>query len=101
MLPKVKKDRLHDLLEQGVYDVETYRQRMSLLEGKISDLQAQEDNIKAKIAKASKQDKRALAAKIRSALDVYHTSDAMRRNILLKSIVDHATYFKGKKIRPQ
>lgn len=95
-----QKDRLHDLLEQGVYDVETYRQRMSLLEGKISDLQTQEDNIKAKIAKASKQDKRALAAKIRSALDVYHTSDAMRRNMLLKSIVDHATYFKAKKSAP-
>ncbi len=96
-----QKDNLHNLLEQGIYDVETYRSRMKAVTDKLEKLDHQEQRAVEELEKHRSADKDALAEKITYALDVYHTLDAAGRNRALKSVIDHIIYYKLKKTKPR
>ena len=96
-----QKDRLHNLLEQGVYDVETYRERMQALTGKLNQLAAQERSAAAELAKHASPDREALAGHITNALDVYNGLDPAGRNKVLKAFIAHIKYYKVKKSKEQ
>lgn len=97
----LQKGKLHDLLEQGVYDVATYRERMQAISDKLTALEEQEQTAKEIILKSQNEDKKQLVAKIKSVLSVYDTADAKERNKLLKSVVEYIKYDKPKKTKPQ
>ncbi len=92
-----QKDNLHNLLEQGTYDVVTYRERMKVISDKLDELADQEQAAKLDIEKHQTTDKTALADKITYALEVYNACGPAERNRLLKSFVDHIVYSKEKK----
>lgn len=96
-----QKNRLHDLLEQEVYDIATYRERMEALSQKITASQEREATQEKKIRAARKIDKQALARQIRTVLDAYSAADARHRNMLLKSVLESVEYYKAKKTPPQ
>lgn len=94
---KGQKDKLHDLLEQGVYTVEVFAERQAVLAEKISDA--------ARIL-ANLQDKGApkympiaeLAPAIRHVLDAYDTApSALEKNALLRSVISKVEYAKTKR----
>jgi DNA invertase Pin-like site-specific DNA recombinase len=95
-----QKDNVHNLLEQGEYDVETYRERMKVLTDRLTELSAQEQSALADIEKHRCMDPAELAAKIKNALDVYDSCDAAGRNRILKAFIDHIDYYKEKKSKP-
>ena len=86
--------KIHELLEQGVYDVNTFIERRDSLNERTEALKkhiiAEQDRRQAvldtDLGKASE--------KIHSVLDVYEASDPATKNELLRSIVDYVIYNK-------
>lgn len=95
-----QKGRLYDLLEQGVYDVTTFRERMEKVKGKLSQLEKEDAALQRSIRDAQQADPVALAARIKAVLDAYAKSDATHRNALLHSVIDVVWYTKAKKTKP-
>lgn len=95
-----QKDRLHELLEMGEYDLPTYRERMGVVKGKITDLESRVAETRKKIEKAKGYDPTIQAQKIRTVLDAYKSSDAAGRNALLRTVISRIIYQKEKKTKP-
>ncbi|MDD4601310.1 hypothetical protein SDC9_08918 [bioreactor metagenome] len=94
-----QKDTLYDLLEKGIYDRETYLDRFKKLTTRI--LQATTAIIEAEgFLRDELQRKTAhkdIIPKTKKLLDVYkEKSDPAAKNIMLKSVLDYATYRKEK-----
>ena len=97
---EVQKGRLYDLLEQGVYDVATFRERMEKVKARISFLERESSSLQRTIQAARQLDPQILAARIRAVLDAYQESDPAHRNALLRSVFDVVWYTKEKKTKP-
>lgn len=93
---KSQKDKLHDLLEQGVYDTNTFMERRKKVSARIQELSDALEDLKKKkeTQKAINYDK--TIEKITTALNAFETADASKRNQLLKGIIHNATYLKEK-----
>lgn len=94
-----QKNNLHDLLERGIYDVDTYLERSQILAQRIDDAKinitkAEEDlKLEEKRIKAKKD----IIPKVEKVLELYpKTSDPGKKNQLLKSVLDYAIYLKDK-----
>lgn len=94
---QAQRERLHDLLEQGVYDIPTFQERYGFLTQRLDKLTKTVQNQEKAIEAAKGEDRRKMAQKIRSVLAVYTTSDAQTRNQLLKTLITHVVYNKPKK----
>lgn len=97
-----QKNNLHDLLERGIYDVNTYLERSQAVAQRIEDTKSNITNT----TKALKlEEKNILAQKeiiptVKKVLDLYDkTDDAEEKNNLLKSVLDKAVYNKEKEQR--
>lgn len=97
---EAQRARLYDLLEQGVYDVPTFRERMGKSRQRISALEKELTELRRSINNAQMANPAALAAKIKAVLDAYDQSDASHRNALLHSVLDTVWYSKKKKTKP-
>lgn len=89
--------RLHDLLEQGVYDVETFSERRQQLLGRISALEDERKNL----VPPKQLDLEAMRRQIEKVMEVYPNSDSDTQNHLLKSIVEKVVYHKEKGAKPK
>ena len=110
-LPKLEKElnklrgqtnRLHDLLEQGVYSIDTFLQRSNLLSKEISVLEAEILELKHNITEEEKllANKTQLLPKIQHVLDVYPTcTTAEEKNNLLKTVLQKVIYTKEKRFK--
>lgn len=89
--------RLHDLLEQQVYDVSTFMERRSTLTKKIEKLEASRESFR-------KQEKRlnipAMIQRIELVLTQYRDSSPQVQNELLKSVIEKVIYHKEKGAKP-
>lgn len=85
-------DRLFDLLEQGVYDVGTFRQRRSDIEARMRALDASLASLEAPPAPDPIE---ALIPQIRTVLAAYDASASpAERLALFRSVLDHVSYTK-------
>lgn len=94
-----QKNRLHDLLEQGIYDTQTFLERSNILGQRLEATQQtiQEASARLEAEKTRKTAQNFLVPQVENILDVYYkTDDPAKKNILLKSVLDHATYRKEK-----
>lgn len=95
-----QKEKLYELLECGVYDKETFLQRMSILTNKLEALSAS-----SLIIETEKKDfphplSSEPSCKIKSVLEAYHLADAHQKNNLLKAMILSASYYKAKDWAP-
>lgn len=95
-----QKERLHDLLESGEYDICTYHERMKKLTDRLNGLREREKTALEEVKRVKKPAGFASEERIVNALDVYKTLDAKGRNQILKSLIDHIDYYKEKKSKP-
>lgn len=88
-----QKEKLHDLLEQGVYDIDMFVSRNKILDDKIKKLQVTQKQLEAqiKVESVSIEDK---IKKLDEIIKIYKTADAQTKNDLLKSIINAITYHK-------
>lgn len=98
-----QKIKLYDLLEQGIYDNNTFLSRSKNLAERIQEL-----NLKL-VELANKKDyilnlknkKENLIPKIENVIDAYYqTNDITSRNKLLRSVIEKITYYKEKGNKP-
>lgn len=87
-------DSLHDFLEQGVYDVNTFMDRQKKINARKTELTEQLSFINSKTHNKF-VDEKASIEKIRNVLDVYDSSTPQERNQLLRSIIDRIDYHKN------
>ena len=86
-------NRLYDLLEQGVYTVDVYRQRRADLDAKIAASQAAIDQLQA--AARPKRSIGPLIPQIRTVLDAYRSAETPAdKNALLRTVVGRIVYHK-------
>ncbi|MBO8163905.1 MAG: recombinase family protein [Brevibacillus sp.] len=96
---EAQKGRLHDLLERGIYDEETYLERSENLAERI-------ENVKESITKAEEelatqikreQAQKEIIPRVETVLELYSkTDDPAKKNNLLKSVLEKAVYRKEK-----
>ena len=96
-----QKDSLHDLLEQGVYTIDTFLKRGEILTNNIEQLQK---TLKEKELQLEKTNKSVLAEKIIPTLTElvtnYDTMLPNEKNLLMKEIIE-AIYYRREKISNQ
>lgn len=91
----LQKERLHDLLEQGVYTIETFIERQQNISERVKLLEDDISQIKSDIEKELNKQKNIyeFIPKVQSVLEAYiNTDDAEKKNRLMKSILDKVTY---------
>ena len=94
---KHQKGRLHDLLERGIYDEETYLERSKHLANRMDDCRRKlEETIKElEMEQERKKAMTNIIPQVQHVLDIYDkTNDPKEKNLLLKSILEKATYRK-------
>ena len=92
-----QKNNLHDLLERGVYDIDTYLERTNILRSKSEDNERSIKNTIELIENESKVNLSydELIPKIDKIIIEYkNTQNVYDKNMLLKSIIDEVIYFK-------
>lgn len=90
---------IHDLLEKGIYDIETFLQRQQVIKEKIRDLDKKIAEVEKEVLQEKKkqQVKNEFIPKVRSVLEAYEsTEDIEKKNKLLKSVIEKATYLRKK-----
>ena len=94
-----QKVKAFDLLEQGVYTVETFSERSRDLADRISAAQKDIDCLTDELSRADRQAQmeRDTVPHVRTVLQAYDSAPtAAEKNRLLQEILDHATYKKDK-----
>lgn len=97
-----QKESLHDLLERGIYDVDTYLDRSKALTDKIEENKNSIEKTKNMLKEESENNISFidLIPVIENVLENYDTSDdASFKNKLLKSVIENITYYKEPKKR--
>ena len=87
----------YDLLEQGIYDIETFQERRRVLEEKRCTLRVELDELKRDYEDAIESDsaQRDYIPKVKNVVSVYWTiNDVSVRNEMLKSVLIKADYLK-------
>lgn len=93
-----QQNKLHDLLEQGVYDVPTFLQRQRVLAEKESALRDQLNELSKKTVISTDDAIARLAPAIRNVLDAYSTAASVsEKNCLLKSVISRIVYSKPRR----
>ena len=97
-----QKNNLHDFLERGIYDVDTYLERTQILSKKTDENKNAINNILDLIENEKHIDinYNDLMPNIKAVLDNYaKTDDVKLKNSLLKTVIDEIIYYKEKNKR--
>lgn len=88
---------IHDLLEQGVYDIDTFIERSKVISEKIEKTKQDREKLieELRIEEKKEQNLNTLIPKIERVLEMYsNTDDPALKNDLLKSVLEKAVYIK-------
>jgi DNA invertase Pin-like site-specific DNA recombinase len=101
-LKKIAKqeEKLYDLLEQGLYTVELFKERESRLRGRTSELNKALELIEEE-EKTQHERTNRLIPQIKYVLQNYWVCNAAEKNKLLKSVIEKAYYYKDKSAKPK
>lgn len=94
-----QKNNLHDLLERGIYDIDTYLERTQILSKKSDENKNAIENTIELIEKenAITVNYNDLIPNLKTVLENYNETDDIKlKNILLKTVIDKIIYFKEK-----
>jgi len=93
-----QKSNLHDLLERGVYDVDTFLERQQNLTNRINGLKDEIKNISSEIQKEEirQNSVNELLPQLQTVISEYDLADIESKNRLLKAVLDKATYLRRK-----
>ena len=98
---KRQKSSLHDLLERGVYDVDTFTERSKNISERTAALENEYSELAQKQKAASLSNLEETIEKYENVLRLYKTSAPAQKNKLLKSVIKSGTYYKEKDWGPK
>lgn len=87
-------DSLHDLLEQGIYDIPTFMDRQKTINVRKYELNNQLNIIDSKTSDNKRIDEISMINRIQNVLEVFDKATPQEQNQLLRTIVDKITYHK-------
>ncbi|MGM0904200.1 MAG: recombinase family protein [Bacillota bacterium] len=98
-----QKNTLHDLLERGVYNIDTFVERQQNITERMNDLQKEMDNVLQEIQKEQlrKMTETEMIPKIKKVIEAYEDSDVEQKNSLLKDVLDKVLYRRNKDSKNQ
>ena len=92
-----QKDRLHNLLEKGIYDNTTYLERSKKLAERIHEIETSIAEIEQILSQHLSQEKAHTIPKIEKLLETYsEITEPSIKNQMLKAVLEYATYRKEK-----
>lgn len=94
-----QKSSLHDLLERGIYDIDTFMDRQKSIVERIKIAEEEIYQLQSEIMKEKKNEENItkFVPKLKNVLAAYHaTNDIENKNRLLKTILEKATYLRKK-----
>lgn len=93
-----QKTKLYDLLEQGIYDNETFLMRSKELANKLQELNNKLSELQDEYKQAETiQDRKAtFIPKVRNVIETYQFGNIEQKNKLLKSVLVKVTYYREK-----
>lgn len=89
-------NKLHDLLEQEVYDVDTFLLRSNALKKRQKELKESIVKMEEKAKSESLGHISEVVKRLEEGLSVYGTSNVQEQNRILRSLIETATYYKKK-----
>ena len=92
--------KTHELLEQGVYDTDTFLDRSKLLLEQLSSARASLENARSDLAaeKLREENKRLIIPKVEHLLNVYYDlPNAQAKNDLLREVLEKVVYYRDKR----
>ena len=92
-----QKDRAYDLLEQGVYSVSIFQERIKLLTEKADAAEQEKSRLASALAQSRKTeyDLASFIPKVRHVIEAYQEAgDAAAKNEMLKNVISHIDYIK-------
>ena len=92
--------KTHELLEQGVYDTDTFLDRSKLLFEQLSSARASLENARSDLAaeKLREENKRLIIPKVEHLLNVYYDlPNAQAKNDLLREVLEKVVYYRDKR----
>lgn len=92
----------YDFLEQGIYTLNTFRERKEILDKKKGELLAELEHLRQERQNAvdREQAKRNFIPNIKHIIDAYwNTEDPEARNFMLKEVLDHIEYLKTERTK--
>ncbi len=95
-----QKNSLHDFLERGIYDVDTYIERSNIIAKRTNELQQQQKELSAKQQIESVDNVDQIITRMENVLKLYWNSTPPQRNKLLKEVVTGGTYYKERGWKP-
>lgn len=92
----MQRERLHDLVEQGVYTQEVFLERSRSLNHRIADASSREQALRLQLCALRQPEAARRPMESQSILQVYSSLEtAGEKNTLLKAAVDHVVYWKS------
>lgn len=91
---KKQKNGLHDFLERGIYDVDTYLERSAVISQRTKELNAQRKDLQSEQSVHSEVKIDKVIKRMENVLNLYRSSFPPERNALLKEVVTGGTYYK-------
>lgn len=94
---KKQLDNLHDLLEQGIYSVDTFLERSKIINDKISAAEEGKKRLQGELGDVSKKEEsqKIIIPKVEKVVDLYWQLPTPReKNMLLKEVLEKVIYIK-------
>jgi DNA invertase Pin-like site-specific DNA recombinase len=92
-----QQSKLDDLLEQGVYDIEKYKQRSQVLAERIKQAELDYQELQSKIAEEEQREeaRKVIIPKVEKLIETYHALPTPQaKNDLLKEVLEKVVYTK-------
>ena len=89
-----KLERLRDLLEDGIYDKNTYMERSKIIESSISSIKQKMSKITAENEEIKMEKVKSLIPKVEFCINEYYNMNAKEKNEVLHSILEKVMYTK-------
>lgn len=95
---ETQKSNLHDLLERGVYDIDTFMSRQQNISDRVQKIKSEINVIESEIQKEEMREMNStkVVPQLKHILDVYEKSTIEAKNELLKEVLEKATYLREK-----
>lgn len=89
-------NRTYDLLEQGIYTVEVFKDRLKILNDNISQLESQKTDIQSELhsLEVLRRERESFVPKIHNLLEQYEKNSVEANNQILREVLEKITYQK-------
>lgn len=91
-----QRENLHDLLERGVYDTDTFLDRSRIIAARLKQAESDRASVMAELLKQQQREtsRKSIIPKIEHLLDVYDTLTPSGKNFMLKEVLEKVVYRK-------